>query len=503
MNNRNYQPIIYSLILIVGVYLGQYYITPTEKEEGKIDSIIRLIEENYVDGFDIEQHEEAILKSIMKELDPHSTYTTKKEQIYFNEMMQGSFSGVGIECNIIEDSLVVVTPISGGPSERLGILSGDRIVEVDGKNIASVGLTNQDVFEKLKGEKDSEVHIKIYRKGNKNLIDYTIKRGDIPIYSVDASFMIGEDIGYIKVNRFSATTPQEFSDRTNKLLRSGMKKLVLDLRDNGGGLLESAIDMCNEFLEEGELIVYREGKYRRKKETYSDNDGRLKKIDLVILINEGSASASEIVSGCMQDLDRGIIIGKRSFGKGLVQEVIPLPDGSAVNLTTEYYYMPSGRCIQKPYGANDKEYYSEQYNRTTKDIPNSLKYTTKNGRVVFGGGGVTPDSIMFSEITLNYITFNQILSNNWIAEFSLQYQIRVDKSKGHNFLDRDLIYSEFEKYVKTKNSDFDLTMGEKEEIDLKNFIKATIAKNIWDKNTYFKILSEEDEYILKAVQVLD
>ena len=503
MNNRNYQPIVYSLILIIGVSLGQYYITPREKEERKTDSIIRLIEENYVDGFDIEKHEEEILKSIMKELDPHSIYIPKKEQTYLEEDMQGSFSGVGIEFNIIKDSLVVVAPISGGPSERLGIMSGDRIVEVDGKNIASAGLTNQDVFEKLKGEKDSEVHIKIYRKGNKNLIDYTIKRGDIPIYSVDASFMIGEDIGYIKVNRFSATTPQEFSDRTNKLLRSGMKKLVLDLRDNGGGLLESAIDMCNEFLEEGELIVYREGKYRRKKETYSDNDGRLKKIDLVILINEGSASASEIVSGCMQDLDRGIIIGKRSFGKGLVQEVIPLPDGSAVTLTTEYYYIPSGRCIQKPYGANDKEYYSEQYNRTTKDIPNSLKYTTKNGRVVFGGGGVTPDSIMFSDTTLNYTKFNQIRRNNWVLEFSLQYQSRVDKSKGHDFLDRDLIYLEFKKYIKTKNTDFDLIMGETEESNLKNFIKATISKNIWDTNIYFKILSKEDEYILKAVQVLD
>ena len=506
MNNRNYQPIIYSLILIVGVYLGKYYIIPTEQEERKTDSIIRLIEENYVDGFDVEKHEEDILKSIMKELDPHSIYIPKKEQTYLEEDMQGSFSGVGIEFNIIKDSLVVVAPIYGGPSEKLGILSGDRIVEVDGKNIASVGIINKDVIEKLRGEKGSEVDIKIYRKGNKDLLDYTIERGDIPTYSVDASFMIDDEIGYIKVNRFSATTNQEFYEGTNKLLNSGMKKLVLDLRGNPGGYLGSAIYICNEFLNKGELIVYTEGKYRKKEEIFSDEDGRLKQIDLAVLIDEGSASASEIVSGCIQDLDRGIIIGKRSFGKGLVQEEIKLADGSAVRITTQRYYMPSGRSIQKPYGNSELDYNLEHLARNKNkalDNPDSLKYTTKKGRIVFGGGGVTPDSIMLSEITLNYIKFNHILSNNWIPEFSLQYQSRVDKSKGYNFLDRDLIYSEFKRYVKTKTPDFDFTMGEKEGRDLKNFIKATIAKNIWDKNIYFKILSEDDEYILKAVQVLN
>ena len=457
MNNRNYQPIIYSLILIVGVYLGQYYITPNEKEEGKIDSIIRLIEENYVDGFDVEQHEEAILKSIMKELDPHSNYFTKKEQTYSEEEMKGSFSGVGIEFNIIKDSLVVVSPISGGPSERLGILSGDRIVEVDGKNIASVGLTNQNVVEKLRGEKGSEVEIKIYRKGNKNLLGYTIERGDIPMYSVDASFMIDDEIGYIKVNRFSATTNKEFYEGTNKLLRRGMKKLVLDLRNNGGGYLGSAIYMCNEFLDEGELIVYTEGKYRKKEEVFSDEDGRLKHIELAVLINEGSASASEIVSGCIQDLDRGTIIGNRSFGKGLVQEEIILADGSAVRITTQRYYMPSGRSIQKPYGISELEYNLEHLIRDKNkevEVPDSLKYTTKNGRIVFGGGGVTPDSIIFSDTTLNYTKFNYLRRNNWVSEFSHKYRGSVDKSKGHDFLDKELIYLEFKNYVKTKNSDF-------------------------------------------------
>ena len=530
MKNRNYQPIIYSIILIFGLIAGHYWIHDHENSIAKVfkddrynsqipknlpqfyenrlktNAILQLLEENYVDGFDLEQHEEAILKSIMKELDPHSNYIPKKEQTYLEEDMQGSFSGVGIEFNIIEDSLVVVSPISGGPSERLGILSGDRIVEVDGKNIASVGLTNQDVVEKLRGEKGSKVHIKIYRKGNKNLKDYTIERGDIPIYSVDAFFMIDDEIGYIKVNRFSSTTNQEFEEGANKLLSKGMEKLILDLRGNPGGYLGSALSMCNEFLEEGELIVYTEGKYRSKEEYFSDEDGRLKQIELAILINQGSASASEIVSGCMQDLDRGIIIGNRSFGKGLVQEEIKLADGSAVRLTTQRYYMPSGRSIQKPYGNSKSEYNLEHYirdNNKVLEVPDSLKYTTKNGRIVFGGGGVTPDSIIFSDTTLNYTKINQLRRKNWVSEFSFQYQSRVNKSKGYDFLDNELIYSEFKNYVERKNSKFDLTMGEKEERYLKNFIKATIAKNIWDENIYFKILSEDDEYILKAVQVLD
>ena len=506
MKNRNYQPIIYSLILILGIAFGQYNIISNTLKVGKVDSIIKIIEENYVDGFDTEEYEEVILKSIMNELDPHSNYIPKEEQTYIEEDMQGSFSGVGIEFNIIQDSLVVVSSISGGPSEKLGILSGDRIIEVDGENIASIGITNQDVFKKLRGEKKSEVNIIIYRKGNKDLLEYTIVRGDIPMYSVDASFMIDIEIGYVKVNRFSATTNQEFYEATNKLLKSGMKKLILDLRGNPGGYLGSAIYMCNEFLKEGELIVYTDGKYRKKEEIFSDKYGRLQQIELAVLIDEGSASASEIVSGCMQDLDRGIIIGKRSFGKGSVQEEIKLSDGSAVRLTTQRYYMPSGRSIQKPYGDSEIEYNLEHYTRNhnkESETSDSLKYTTKNGRIVFGGGGVTPDSIIFTDTTLNYTKFNQLRRQNLVSEFSLYYQNKVDESIDYNLLDRDLIYLEFKDFLERKKSKFDLNMGKKEERYLKTFIKATIAKNIWDENIYFNILSKDDEYVLKAVQTLN
>jgi len=507
MQNKNYQPIIYSIILIVGIFLGKFYIldTPTT-QNSKLDSILKLVEENYVDGFDISDHEDAILISIMQELDPHSSYIPVKEQSVLEEEMSGSFSGVGIEFNIIQDSLVVVSPISGGPSEKLGILSGDRIVEVDGEDFASVGLTNQDVIDKLIGEKDSEVQIKIYRRGFPELLDYTIVRGDIPLHSVDASVMLSDKIGYVKVNRFSGTTNEEFYTATNKLLADGMSKLVLDLRGNPGGFLGSAIYMCNEFLEKGELIVYTEGEYRKKQEVYSDDDGRLKHIKLVVLINEGSASASEIVSGCIQDLDRGIIIGNRSFGKGLVQEEIKLPDGSAVRLTTQRYYIPSGRSIQKAYGKSDKEYHTEMYSRSNKkeeDIADSLKYTTKSGRVVYGGGGITPDSIITVDSSLNYIKYNIIRSKNWISEFALINQKSVDVSNGLESIDPDKLYQEFELFIHKKNQDFDLSMGEKELLDLKIYLKATLIKNLYGNNAYFRVITQSDKFVQKAIEILE
>lgn len=510
MKNKRYQPIIYAVILITGIWLGNFYILEEPKNQGietdKINSIIQLIEENYVDGFNIEDYEDQILQSIMMELDPHSSYIPKKKQSFLEDDMKGSFSGVGIEFNIVNDSLVVVSPISGGPSEKLGILSGDRIVEVDGDNIASVGITNSDVLDKLRGEKGSQVNIKIFRRGQEHLLIYTIVRGEIPLYSIDASFMIGDSIGYVKVNRFSATTNDEFTEATNILLRQGMGKLILDLRGNPGGYLGSAIYMCDEFLKEEELIVYTKGKYRKKEEIFSSKNGSLKNIELVVLINEGSASASEIVSGCMQDLDRAIIIGRRSFGKGLVQEEIRLNDGSAVRLTTQRYYIPSGRSIQKPYDKHDPYYELEIYDRDDNkqmEIADSLKYTTKNGRIVYGGGGVTPDSIILIDTSLNYMKFNEIRRKNWIPEFVVAYQHNIDKKEGISNINEEKLYSEFKRFVMKKKNDFNFSMGEVEEEEFKNYIKAMIVKNVWDNNAYYQVLSVTDEFIQKAYQILE
>ena len=361
------------------------------------------------------------------------------------------------------------------------------------------------VIEKLRGEKGSEVNIKIYRRGKSNLLEYSIQRGDIPLYSVDASYMINEDIGYIKVNRFSATANEEFFDSSEELLSLGMKKMILDLRGNPGGYLGSAIYMCNEFLENGELIVYTEGKYRKKEEIFSDYNGRLKNIELVILINEGSASASDIVSGCVQDLDRGIIVGNRSFGKGLVQEEIKLNDGSAVRITTQRYFIPSGRSIQKPYDMSDKEYNAEMYTRTKqkdKDIPDSLKYTTKNGRIVYGGGGVTPDSIIKIDSNLNYSVFNMLRSKNLITEFCLKEQNSWKNISDNKRIDENILFDKFVLFLQSKNSDFDISMGQKELSDLKNYIKANLVRNLLGKDDYFGVLSEKDEYVQKAIEIL-
>ena len=398
---------------------------------------------------------------------------------------------------------MVVSPISGGPSEQLGIKSGDKIIKVDGENIANIGLTNDDVFEKLRGEKGSKVEVVILREGNSDLLYFDIIRGDIPMYSVDASFLLRDKIGYLKLNRFSATTNQEFYQRTQSLLKQGMNKMVLDLRGNPGGYLGSAIYICNEFLNNGDLILFTEGRNRNREDFFSDHSGELKEIELVILINQGSASASEIVSGCMQDNDRAIIVGNRSFGKGLVQEEIKLNDGSAIHVTTQRYYIPSGRSIQKPYNENKEDYSLEIYNRPLNkqtDVSDSLKFFTKSGRIVYEGGGVTPDSIIHIDSTLDYSRVNFLQRNNLIMDFSFHYISKNDISSENN-LDTEDMFNKFRKFVLRKDPKFDFMMGDVELGYLKRYIKAIIAKNLQGEEAYYKVLVEEDEYIQKALEI--
>ena len=387
---KNYQPIAYSVILVIGILIGNNLLIDYDsiynkklkkqstgyldlvvpkfyEDKIKINSVIEIIKNNYVDDLSVLDSEEQAINSIMSSLDPHSRYVSKKDFKYEQEGMKGSFSGVGIHFSILNDSLVVISPISGGPSYKLGIRSGDRIVYVDDENIASVGITNQDVFERLRGEKGTNVNVKIYRKGIDSLLFFRIQRGDVPINSIETSYIIKENIGYIKINQFSATTNNEFDAAANYLLQKGMEKLILDLRGNGGGYLSSAIIMCNEFLYKNKLILFTRGDKRERTDYFSSYNGKLRDIDLAILINQSSASSSEIFAGCMQDHDRATIIGKRSFGKGLVQEQIKLPDGSAIYLTTQRYYTPSGRCIQKPYAYNHKEYDSESIFRINNE----------------------------------------------------------------------------------------------------------------------------------------
>jgi len=366
----------------------------------KVGIALAAIENFYVDTVNSNQLAENAITGLLEKLDPHSAYLSADEVKEADEPLQGNFDGIGIQFNMLTDTLYVIQVISGGPSEKVGILPGDQILFVNDTLI--VKMKNTDVMKRLKGPKGTVVNVKVLRKGNPQLLNFKITRDKIPVYSLTSSYMIDKKTGYIKLDRFAKTTYDEFKDAVDKLQAQGMENLVLDLQDNGGGYLESAIELANEFLKPGSLIVYTEGTHQKRQDARSDNSGSFKNGKLVVLVNEYSASASEILSGAIQDWDRGVIVGRRTFGKGLVQRPIPLPDGSLIRLTTARYYTPTGRSIQKPYTKGDAEAYAKElidrYNRgemLSEDsihFPDSLKYNTLiRNRVVYGGGGIMPD----------------------------------------------------------------------------------------------------------------
>ena len=470
---KSLQPLIYAILISIGIYIGNIDNNKIPIDS-KTNNILHMIMKHYVDSINYLSFENDAINSILSELDPHSSYISTKDMKPVKENMQGSFSGIGVEFNIIDDSIVVISPISGGPSEKLGIQSGDRIISVEQENVASIGIKNEDVIKRLRGKKGSAVNIVIKRKGQGKLIPFTIIRDDIPLYSVDTGIMLTNDIGYMKINRFAATTYDEMMQKANGLISKGMKKIILDFRGNPGGYLHIANLICDEFLSGGELIVFTEGRNRKKQEYFSTANGTLENLKVICLIDEGSASASEIVSGAIQDNDRGLVIGRRSFGKGLVQEQISLNDGSVIRLTTQRYYTPSGRCIQKNYADNTKKYYLEQYTRsdTSTYQPDSLKYTTKKGRIVYGGGGITPDIIIERDSNLNFLEINTILRNGWINEFCFDKSERLKKESLNNYKQIKIanIYTQFKQYLKEKDNKFELELGENEVKYLKNLL---------------------------------
>ena len=500
---KKLQPLIYALLICSGILIGNIGNNPsTTNEEGKINAILNLIDNHYVDTLNTSDFEDKTINAILNELDPHSAYIPVKKYQAVEEDMQGSFSGIGVQFNIIDDSIVVVSAISGGPSEKLGIQSGDRIISVEKEDVASTGIKNEGVIKLLRGEKGSIVNINIKRRGQLELIPFAITRDDIPLYSVDVGIMFQDNIGYVKINRFAATTYEEMMEKVNFLQQEGMQKLILDLRGNPGGYLHIANQMCDEFLKDGELIVFTEGRNRPKEETFATKNGQLENIMVIVLIDEGSASASEIVSGALQDNDRGKIIGRRSFGKGLVQEQIPLQDGSVIRLTTQRYYTPSGRCIQKDYGENEKDYYLEQYTRKdTTSQPDSLTYTTKNGRTVYGGGGITPDIIIKRDSTANYLQINRMVSKGWLNEFCLKQseQLKKKNIQSHTEIDKAIIYAQYKEFVNEKDKNFKLKLGSTELNYFSNLLKATTCRNLWDNDIYYSVLSAEDEFIQRAI----
>lgn len=488
----------------------------------KLTALLYHIEQNYVDTVDIANVTEDAIRTVLGDLDPHSSYISAKDVKRANEGLEGNFEGIGIQFNIIHDTITVVSPIAGGPSESLGIQAGDKIVEIDGENVGGIGITNSDVTTSLRGPKDTRVTVGIKRRGVPELMNFEIVRDEIPIYSLDAAYMATDKIGYIKLNRFSRTTMEEFNTALKKLEAQGMEDLILDLQGNGGGLLETSIKLADQFLSPGKLIVYTEGRSYPRREAKATSVGDFEEGRLVVLVNEGSASASEIVAGAIQDWDRGLIVGRRSFGKGLVQRPIQLPDGSLVRLTTQKYFTPSGRCIQKPYDEGLEAYYKEKYERfesgelwslDSLDLPDSLKYFTNKQRTVYGGGGILPDVFVPIDTTqssdLNTNLIRQGIMNSFAISYTNSHRKALKKAYptpeafAEGF-DVSEIMDEFEAYALSEDEDFD--WNAEDFIHSKDMIegrtKALIARNLWDYSAYYQVFNPYWGAYQKALELL-
>lgn len=476
----------------------------------------------YVDEVDESKLVEEAIVGMLEQLDPHSTYSDPEEVKKMNEPLQGNFEGIGIQFNMAEDTLLVIQPVSGGPSEKAGILAGDRIVMVNDTLIAGVKMATEDIMRRLKGPKGSEVSLKIRRRGVNGLLPFTLKRDKIPVYSLDASYLIKGRVGYIRINRFAATTHEEFKKALGELRVKGMKDLILDLQGNGGGYLNAAIDLANEFLGKQELIVYTEGRRNPRSEFFAKGTGEFQHGRLVVLVDEFSASASEIVTGAIQDWDRGVVVGRRSFGKGLVQRPIDLPDGSMIRLTVARYYTPAGRCIQKPYESIEK-YNADLIDRYNKGemlsedsihFPDSLKFKThKLARTVYGGGGIMPDYFVPIDTTL-YTKYHRRLRDEGVlmqTHFHLIDAHREEWTAGYRKFDD--FYKKFEitpdmleqlvAAGKEAGVEYNEEQYRKSLPLLKLQMKALIARDLWDMSEYYQVINQANESVKKALQLLE
>lgn len=531
-NNRNrlviYLPIVFSLILIIGIILGSFLTNDNtnsnnllpigNNKANGVDNILDYIEREYVDTVNRKDLESLAIKKILENLDPHSSYISVKDFHDINDPLMGSFEGIGISFRIEDDTIAVINTIPGGPSEKVGLMAGDRIVNVNDSLLAGVGVTNTMAIKNLKGPKGTEVNVSIFRRGIPKLLNFVIIRDVIPTYSVDVAYMVDDEIGYIKINKFSATTYDEFVKALEKLSKKGMEDMILDLRGNPGGYLNAAINISDEFLTDGQLIVYTEGKSRPRNYAFADGSGEFTTQKVVVLIDEGSASASEIVAGALQDNDRGTIIGRRSFGKGLVQEQMSLPDGSAIRLTVSKYYTPTGRCIQKPYSKDSfDDYYSESYHRYQNgemesadsiQFNDSLRYVTAGGKIVYGGGGIMPD-IYVPLISDTIHTFYNIMANRGlIFQFAFDYTDK-NRSSLQKFEDA----KSFDNQFRMKNNDFNKLVEFSEEKGIKStkekiavskekiktLFKAYVARNILDDEGFYPIYHQIDTTFKRAV----
>ncbi|MCX6234682.1 MAG: S41 family peptidase [Bacteroidetes bacterium] len=524
-----YLPFLLAIFLVTGLYLGMKLQNPSlernptfsDTSRDKLGNVVHYIKQDYVDSVNKDKLEVDAINGMLRNLDPHSQYISSEELKEVNEPLKGNFEGIGVEFRIIKDTIVILHVIPGGPSEKIGLNQGDRIVKIDDTTYAGVKIANSDVIKHLKGEKGTKVKVSILRQNVPHLMDFIITRDIIPLYSIDVSYMVDGSIGYIKLSRFSASTPEEFDAALAKLEGQGMTRLILDLRDNVGGYLESAIRLADEFLGNRKLIVYTEGNNRPRQYAFASNRGKFEKQPLVILVDEGSASASEILAGAIQDNDRGLIIGRRSFGKGLVQEQIELSDGSALRLTVARYYTPTGRCIQKPYRDGIEQYENEFRNRFHNGelqhpdsirFPDSLKYTTPGGKVVYGGGGIMPDIYVPIQTGKEYIYYNQLINKGIFYQFAFDYtDNKRENIKG--------IYPSVDVYIKNFSIDNPLltdfiTYAEEDSVRrddagvratsdlIKTLLKAFIGREIYSDEAFYPIYNQSDTIFLKAVEEL-
>lgn len=524
--------ILFSLLLS-NAAMGQLKMSEGSR---KLATTMAFIENLYVDPVDDEKLAEDAIKSLLEKLDPHSTYISAADAKEMNEPLEGNFDGIGISFNMMTDTLYVIETISGGPSQRVGIMPGDRIIYVNDTLIAGVKMPTKDIMSRLRGKRGTIVRVKVKRRNTPELIDFKITRAKIPIYSIEASYMIDNHTGYIKISRFGATTTKEFQDTCKALQNEGMQNLILDLENNGGGYLSAAIELADEFLEKDKLIVYTEGTHQPKQVVNATEKGLFQKGKLVILINEGSASASEIVSGAVQDWDRGVVVGRRSFGKGLVQRQLPFPDESILRLTVARYYTPTGRCIQKPYTNGDNQSYAmdviERYNKgemmnaDSIHFPDSLKYTTLvNQRIVYGGGGIMPDYFVPLDTTeysdyLRDLYANGIIQKIAMNEVDLRRNEILKKypdveSFKNNFVVTDTLFDKLKstKPIGGKSSQETdslntetVKFNEKEFNRSKNLIafqvKALMARDLYDTSSYYRIMNDRNEIFQKAIDII-
>ena len=479
----------------------------------------------YVDSVDEAKLAEDAIRGMLEKLDPHSSYATPKEVKSLNEPLQGNFEGIGVQFNMIEDTLLVIQPTTKGPSEKVGILPGDRIVTVNDTAIAGVKMDKTEIMKRLRGPRGTKVKLGIVRRGVPEMLYFTVVRDKIPVKSIEAVYMIRPSVGYIRIGNFGATTHDEFMEGVKTLKEQGMQSLVLDLQENGGGYLQAAVDVANEFLNNGDLIVYTVGRTVPRQEHYANASGRLRDIPVVVLVNEFSASAAEIVTGAIQDQDRGIVVGRRTFGKGLVQRPIDLPDGSMIRLTIAHYYTPAGRCIQKPYKKGDlKEYEQDFENRlkhgelTNPDsihFSDSLRYETlRKHRTVYGGGGIMPDYFVPLD-TLQYTKFHRQLANkNIIINANLHYIDDHRKELQQKYKTFEQFNSEFQ--IPQSLIDGILAEGEKQNVKPKDNeelqrtlpyltlqLKALVARDLWDMTEFFRVMNETNHITMRGLEVME